>query len=431
MRIEIMVENEDYQIFPLNKPKITIGSQDNCDIVLQVDGVSRKHLVLTCENDKFFVVDQGSTNGTFINEERLVPGRVFEFTSFFPMRLGDKVLITLLSEEDESDLQSSLSEYNESTSESETSEATRAISLKDLHSAKTETLVKKRQESVIRRNTQQRVPKKQISDKSRMRLLSVVSVVIVSGAFALSYLSKDEETPVEKPVYKVQKVVEKIPESRFALVKKSDLPKFETITELQKNTPCLNDLEKYLCEQLPVSYVTAIQEGTMVFAYLDGNEFYVKAKESFPAPVAPEGETVPDTVLKAYRDDLVYSSFVFFLTNAFPKKFDFEKYQGINLTFVLEIDTSPTEKTFAIVSVVPDSLKQLLAIMEPRHLETAMKYGADSLHFYKDYFVFSTNKREYSSVQTDTAIAPDPLKESSKTQSAPASEPENKSPSRP
>ena len=143
MRIEILVGSKDPITFPLNSSKLTIGTAETCDIVINAHGVSRKHILVTTENDKFFVTDQGSTNGTFINEERLTPGRKTEFTSFFPLRLGDGVLVSLLADED-------FQPYDEVFSvslgndESNRDESTRVISLKSLNSVNTENLVKRR-----------------------------------------------------------------------------------------------------------------------------------------------------------------------------------------------------------------------------------------------------------------------------------------------
>ena len=102
MRLEVLVVNGDVQVFPLNRPKIIIGSGESSDIVLKTEGVSRKHVFVLVEDDQYYVVDQGSTNGTFINEERLQPGKKVEFTSFFPVRLGENVLLTLLSDDESS-----------------------------------------------------------------------------------------------------------------------------------------------------------------------------------------------------------------------------------------------------------------------------------------------------------------------------------------
>jgi pSer/pThr/pTyr-binding forkhead associated (FHA) protein len=44
-----------------------IGRLDANQIVVQDDSVSRTHAVITCEDNKFFLLDLGSTNGTLLN----------------------------------------------------------------------------------------------------------------------------------------------------------------------------------------------------------------------------------------------------------------------------------------------------------------------------------------------------------------------------
>lgn len=102
MKIEITIDGSEPYYHTLKKGQTVIGSSKDCDISLVAEGVSRKHLQVTQEGDQFFVVDQGSANGTFVNDERLVPGQRVEFTSFFPVRLAASVTLALLSDEEAS-----------------------------------------------------------------------------------------------------------------------------------------------------------------------------------------------------------------------------------------------------------------------------------------------------------------------------------------
>jgi hypothetical protein len=49
----------------------TIGRSPDCGIFLDDVTVSRKHAVLVERDDGFFVEDQGSLNGTFVNRKRV------------------------------------------------------------------------------------------------------------------------------------------------------------------------------------------------------------------------------------------------------------------------------------------------------------------------------------------------------------------------
>jgi pSer/pThr/pTyr-binding forkhead associated (FHA) protein len=53
--------------FSLNKPEMYIGRDISNDIVINDAEVSRKHVRLTVQGERYVIEDLGSTNGTFIN----------------------------------------------------------------------------------------------------------------------------------------------------------------------------------------------------------------------------------------------------------------------------------------------------------------------------------------------------------------------------
>lgn len=54
---------------------ITIGAGDKNDIVVDKPAVSWNHALLVCRNDRVLIQDSASTNGTYVNEVRVVRPR--------------------------------------------------------------------------------------------------------------------------------------------------------------------------------------------------------------------------------------------------------------------------------------------------------------------------------------------------------------------
>lgn len=413
MRIEILVDNEEPRVFSLNKPKLLIGSLDTCDIILNTGGISRKHLSVLVEDENFFIIDQGSTNGSYINEERLIPGRKTSFTTFFPVRLGDNVLITLLSDDDQAGFHepAAVAARREKSSPNIRMDSTRAIPLSTLQNSKTSGLVKKRTESAIKRKTDTKTSvknAKKTKEEKSSNLLKIIPVIILAVGIYFHFFDKEEvaevPAPVENPVATNSAPVANPVETTSAAPAANQIPKVSAdaltskakFSQLESDIHCTNDTEKYLCDliaQIPnLKSFGTVQVGTMVNVMIDGQAYYDKARTVMPE-FEPKILGNPDPgEIKDYNENVNFVTMLLFVHEGIPKTVDWEKLKDVDVTFALKIvhtgpESDPEGQNIIAAAFVPVSLKKLIQTIEPVHLTMIKKYGPKSVQFLKDYSV--------------------------------------------
>src|SRR3970040_517474 len=73
--------------FPLEKDEMYIGRDVSTDIVINDAEVSRRHARITRQADGFMLEDLGSTNGTFVEGQRLTAPRL--------LRAGETIMLEI------------------------------------------------------------------------------------------------------------------------------------------------------------------------------------------------------------------------------------------------------------------------------------------------------------------------------------------------
>jgi pSer/pThr/pTyr-binding forkhead associated (FHA) protein len=85
-------EPEDVgKIFNLNNPRTIVGrltSQSKPDIELSADVISRQHLEIAQRDGRYWLKDLDSTNGTTLNDDRIIPGNMYELKHNARIGLG-------------------------------------------------------------------------------------------------------------------------------------------------------------------------------------------------------------------------------------------------------------------------------------------------------------------------------------------------------
>ncbi len=75
--------------FELGPQEVSIGRGDNCTICVSTDQVSRKHATVQHILGRYYIVDMRSTNGTFINEQKVERAKLMDGDQ---IRVGKTVL---------------------------------------------------------------------------------------------------------------------------------------------------------------------------------------------------------------------------------------------------------------------------------------------------------------------------------------------------
>lgn len=391
MRIEILVGTEDPIIFPLKSAKVVIGSGDACDITLDASGISRKHITVITEGDQFYVIDQGSTNGSFINEERLVPGKRIEFTSFFPVRLGDNVLLSLLSDEENTDF--SIPVPKERTSPQiqvprEREDSTTVIKLSDLNKVKTEKLVLQRNQK--RETKKKGTPAAPVKAKKKsigIVPLTCILLVVAAGAynFFVQKLRVDDNEPVAEigKVIKVEKIETPKHEIEIDAVPEADIPKKESFITLLNDIKCTTDIEKYLCNTIPGANQGLWgvgQVGLDLKAVIDGSHAINQAKNFIKAPKEQTEES-----MATYERIVRKTAVMLFLMNELPLLDEnLVKDNTISIAFFTMSENAP--KLEMVVSFYPKVFNREKPNMKNNDILNVRSMGESGFSIFNKHF---------------------------------------------
>ena len=85
-------KSDDMRVrFAVTDKPLVVGRGEDADVHIGEDGVSRRHFVITPRDDSFFIEDLNSTNGTLVNDQRLLEPR--ELKVFDRIRAGQALFV--------------------------------------------------------------------------------------------------------------------------------------------------------------------------------------------------------------------------------------------------------------------------------------------------------------------------------------------------
>jgi predicted Zn finger-like uncharacterized protein len=94
--IAVIQGNNSGEIFQITKPRVVLGRSDS-DIIVQDIEASRQHARIDIMNDRIILRDLASTNGTFVNEQKISVTALENQSEF---RIGTTVLMLIITDLD-------------------------------------------------------------------------------------------------------------------------------------------------------------------------------------------------------------------------------------------------------------------------------------------------------------------------------------------
>lgn len=88
MKITIKLQNGQSVEKITDSSKVVIGRSPRCDFSIQDAALSRNHCLVECVNGEFFITDLGSSNGVYLQGERIEPNHRIQFFTYIHLALA-------------------------------------------------------------------------------------------------------------------------------------------------------------------------------------------------------------------------------------------------------------------------------------------------------------------------------------------------------
>lgn len=393
MRLEITVDGGQPYYFNVEKDVMVLGSSGTADIKIPHMHVSRKHLIIYVIGDIFYVEDQGSTNGSYLNDEKLEPLLKREFNSFFPVRLGSAVYVALASDVDtsEDDLARPNDQSLAKLSESHDTSVTRVMSISSPPTPELEKIKPPRGARRLR-------AKRNETQETTSFAMPIMAVLIaLSGVGFFFYRQHSTEVALEKERSQTQaalmiekKLVDKA--KPVEAIKDEPLIKPEEFEKLLGEEKCLTELEMELCNAIDGARgegwgVSKIDGRIVVF--IDGSTYYEEAKKYVPEPASVKSRTASAALFNIHESNLWKLSALLFINRSLDKLAGI--MLGDSVLVVGFFQRKGNGHQLGAQFLVQAPKLEFLMTDEQKIIEDAKVKGPSSLYFLDDYIKFQTS----------------------------------------
>ena len=223
MKLIFHIHNGTAEQFEIAKDSVIVGRSSQCDVTLPYEGFSRQHAKIEIVNGEIFITDLGSTNGVFIEGQRIPTGQPVKMQSFLNLQFGPAHQVEILED--------ILEESNAIVSTREKTNSKIHINTTPLNKEKTNTKTKRMDTGLIKKVSKSTAVSS--GSKKKINPAILVTALMVAGLIYY-YMSPKQEAPAETAVNQEQPapVVELI-ETKFLSA--------AMIESLAKNKSCEGD----------------------------------------------------------------------------------------------------------------------------------------------------------------------------------------------
>jgi pSer/pThr/pTyr-binding forkhead associated (FHA) protein len=296
MFIKVEVKSKEPVVYLIDRKELLIGSSSEvCHVKIDHPSVSKKHLKILEEDGKFIAIDQGSTNGTYLKGEQIIPGKRIEFLPEMKLRLGLYAFVGLIEKADKYEriLELDLNKLSSSKGGTSGENKTQLISMEDFKAAKA--LAQKKKIEAQKKKKSIESKKKRQDLKRIFKAMLLVSVVLYVGYNGNSFFKTGasnlkKHSAVTKLQSKLTENQETVTDIMGFRVERKSLIERDKFLKYVETVGCADPDHKIYCEGItPYSGVLRTENGASIFV-VDESGWIMKAKEALKDIITSDEE---------------------------------------------------------------------------------------------------------------------------------------------
>lgn len=393
MKIEILMPGQTPKIFKLLKSETLLGASSECDIQINAEGISKKHLLISEENNHYFATDLGGHNGTYYGGARLQAREKKEISLSSPIVLSKDVILSLILDDEVSE--EAVLDHNQLEKQqiNETGR-TQVFSLKELEQNAKQDFLKKRKQ--IRQNNKYIYKKKstQSSNGKLMFFLVLLFALAVSGYF-IQNRKKQVDLALDLKNKKVDsKIDSKISESgnpieifssigKFKKIDAKSIARYEILLEGFDKKKCSTALEIELCKLFPsmnLKYSGVLEKENKVFIYLHRGSFFKETEHFFQE----DSKSDNSSPLRISYLERIKFMFLIFLRN--HPTLDWSKYLNKDFYYIFYINQGTGPMIFSLLAAPAENFPTLQKDLTQELFNKIKKLGPEVFNDIFDFF---------------------------------------------